>query len=128
MLGFFVFFFFFPFLFSPPARFCYCDRYLRKQCNESKCLFWLMVSIHDCGSVVSGPVVRQSITAEGCGEAKLLISIASEKQREQGPGHVPSDLLPSDAVIYVLDLTQQNSRGEVGGGGSINPLSSELCQ
>lgn len=74
----------FSFWFSLPPCICHCDSYLSKQCNGNTCLFWLRVSVDGYGSIVSGPVVRQSITAEGCGGAKLLISIGSEKQREKG--------------------------------------------
>lgn len=71
-------------LFSLPPCIYHCDSYPSKHCNGNKCSFWLRVSVHGYGSIVSGPVVRQSITAEGCGGTKLLISIESEKQREKG--------------------------------------------
>lgn len=64
------------------------DRCLRKHCTGSKGLVWLMVSV-------------------------LLISIGAAKQRERekGPGCVPSDLLPPSDVIMFSVLEQKQFGG-----------------
>lgn len=85
------------FLFLLPSPSCHCDRYLRKQCNGSKGLFWLMDSIHGHSSIVCGHT-------EGRGRAKLLISIESES-RGGGGG-----MFPVTPILQVMQLCPQAYR------------------